>query len=1106
MSDSLIGTEYFPNVYFEEVKVFSVAGDDPTPSKSIEAKICLFDTFPGTWSKNDDFFNSLEVIITTIEHEEIFQQCQNGDLPNFMFPSRHHVIKSIAEFDKKVVTFENLNGTYTKFYYKITGLDLRVDSDPLEIKNYQKTFGLLAAAGMSKTNLSDSYNMDLKFHTSPSVEDVTILLQPGANNRGPVIGGNLITTYDNDSGETRTYSNNMLNYFTGPCRMQMVKKDGQFLFAKKSHIFYEKETQNIWNGPVHMNGDEYMAGSFHLSDAQPLLDRMSIDTNILVDNTNEEIEYQNTSTLSSGYGRFKDFHQEDILEDINRNVNNTCILDMQSMLATESYHGNLILSNDPETFREISENTNIKDIEVKRYPINNLVSMNRIGLMRVGLNLSSPTLIARSQNNHQTIKEKTLLKSPSSKFLSVNPKRITNRSLKREADENYATKDLIENSVKIGKIQQINLSLPKNLRTVNFTDYDISTAKPGRYKYQVSVTMGDEPYLYCKNLLKEAIGYHKKISNLFSVLEMKNVWKEDHYDSSFISDFYSQYGMTQDVGDSGLPKLSVTDSYKESYLTLSYDTLYRIEKLLGIKNPRSTNQYKNFLNLFLTSPEKLNILIKYYENCIDRFRRNYRLTDGEGYEKSSSKKRKDRGTIQKTIALDKEYKKEVLKPIGINFITPNTNLELTRISPSFFNTRANNEIKKFFNGTIGTNNEELMSLPESVRADFSNLEKNKYMSFSPSKIFFGGKELDTSEINPESFDAEFYKGLRIAKSLFSGESTEEEIIPNEESIEEELIDSREFLGEETKFNRAFLANVNNINKLTKIRRTFPILENRILKQNRSNLSLQSFEVSNPQSLLFKKVKTEAAKIPMQIKALSLLRTNLTKFDVSSLGFDPLSNPQTQEVFEQNYLNLGTVKVLEGFEMKNGIMNLSNPIYSEIDSRKMEMIGNKRMLCRVEKLSYDNLTAKNNNFNVFDSVFVMESENSDDSGLFIGDQEVQQTSLSPSGPQEIIQDLPVMQEAPEAVQLDLNNVLQIEIQGEITFANFRSQIITQHPNNAGPLMDYNLEQYTDTRTVPSLPDDALSLSGMNVEQVTIQNNPITNTVAEQVTTYEEPGDY
>ena len=322
-----------------------------------------------------------------------------------------------------------------------------------------------------------------------------------------------------------------------------------------------------------------------------------------------------------------------------------------------------------------------------------------------------------------------------------------------------------------------------------------------------------------------------------------------------------------------------------------------------------------------------------------------------------------------------------MKPIGINFISMNKSDGLPIINIDLFGQRANIEVKKYFPGVVNKNNKALSFLPENLRSPMANIEENKFMNFSPAKIFFGQKEVDTTEINSESFDSDFFNTLRIVKSAIqNNESTQEQddfdpaSTSNDENLEK-YIDSRDFLGDETKFNNAVINILLRKPMLIgKIRKKFKFLDNKILKASKKSISLKTFDLSQPNNIIVQKLKENPRQVPMQLKALSLLKTPMTTFDLDTIDFDPLSNPQTQEVFTQNYLNLGKVEVLEGFEMINGRLSMDRPIYKEIDAKMFNNLKDKNVLCRVVPRTFAGLTTNQETLNIHDKVFVMRSVN------------------------------------------------------------------------------------------------------------------------------------
>ena len=133
---------------------------------------------------------------------------------------------------------------------------------------------------------------------------------------------------------------------------------------------------------------------------------------------------------------------------------------------------------------------------------------------------------------------------------------------------------------------------------------------------------------------------------------------------------------------------------------------------------------------------------------------------------------------------------------------------------------------------INQNSDELSSLPKAVRESFANIEENKFMDFSPAKFFFGNEEVDTTEINPTSFNADFFNTLRVtAAALKNNESTESQdnTGPIEQSNLEKYTDSREFLGDQTNFNHlVFKTLLRKPLQVQKIRSKFRFMDNKIL--------------------------------------------------------------------------------------------------------------------------------------------------------------------------------------------------------------------------------------------------------------------------------------
>ena len=923
MSDSIVGKEYLPNVHIEKITY--------QPFENYQKAIvtvAMYDYEDQTWSLDEKFTGYLSISCVMIWKKSIIDQVNSaGTMLNELHTGQEQsVFKLKSGFTDLEESNVSIRGTtYRKFKKRFSFVI------PITIIN----LSVYSTSIIELQDLKDNENLDLSYTQVQSY-------------MGSV------------SSEKIIENNNEVTNAT---------------------IFYD-ESEIPWSGPVHrMPSGPYMAGSQH-----GVTQEENLVSETITNNKIEYLERQVSLDLSTGdemrlrlaaASQTTPYYQEEFVEDHTRNVSNTIVIDLENILISESQVAGTMYRLDRQALASIAESTNIINIEINRYPMRTARSRNRLNLVTRRADFSQPTLVARSSNNHQKVKNRILYKISPRQIISVDPEEVKIGSPNVLFDGKTITRDLIAASRKVGKVEQLNLTLPANLRAINTVDYSVKYAKAGRYRYQIKFSIKDEAMLYCQQLLKDLTQNARKLQNLYDVLIMKNVFNGDNFTNKYLQEFYSQYDINVDP-ETGLVDGSYnTPELTASYLVQAFVILLRAERLIGTA-PRA-NKLINSVNLFSTDLERILNTVTYYNSIVDRFKRTYNLSDGKSSEKSSSKSRKDRGVIEKTITLRKEYKRELFKPIGINFISMDKSDGIPFLNADLFGLRADKERKKFFPGLINRNNDALNSFPENLKTPLANLEENKFMNFSPAKIFFGQKEVDTTEINTDSFDADFFNTLRIARAAIeSNESTQEQddFDPNSTPSDEELekyIDSRDFLGDETKFNTAIL---NVLLKrpimVSKIRKKFSFLDNKILKAKRKSISLKTFDLGQPNNIIAQKLRENSRQVPMQLKALSLLKTPMTNFDLGTIDFDPLSNPQTQEVFDQNYLNLGKVEFLEGFEIVNGRMALDRPIYKEITAKMFDNLKEKNVLCRVIPRSFDNLTVSQESFNIHDKVFVMES--------------------------------------------------------------------------------------------------------------------------------------
>lgn len=953
MPDSIVGLEYLPNVHIESINYQTFEG-----YQRANVKVAVYDYEERTWSADEKFTGYFSISCFMVWQKQLIEQINSAEIPLSNVSTGQNIFKLKTGFNGMEKTMVSIRGkTYTK--YKKT-FSFVIPNSVENLSCYANSMielqDLIQNEGLDLSYSTQSYMGSLKsekiIENNSFVTNATVFRdEDGIPWSGPV------HLMDTDDGESPTIQRYMAGSEHGETPEKTLSLEVISNFSKiryynpiemPSQIYTQRETSYVAPGISNEVPQAIPSARRDFSGTAPL--------NLL---TSAELQY---------------LHQMEFIEDMNRNVSNSLVVDLASVVLSESPAASIMYRYDKEAFTRIAEATNIKHIEINRYPIRISLSANRLGMFPARPDFSQPTLIARSHNNRQKVKNKTLFQISPTEIVSVDPTTLTQNNTIKSFNGRNLTLEMLKNAPKIGKVEQLDLSLDPSLRPITFTDYSIKDAKDGRYKYRMKVSIEDQHLLYCKQLLKDLMRVQKRIQNLHDVLIIKNVYNGDEFSIEFLQEFYAQYNISVNTETGFVEGEFSTQALQESYLVKSFELLLEAEKLIG-QTPRAPRMVNN-LNLFSTDLDKISQTVRYFGLIINRFKTTYDLSDGPSFEKSSTKSRKDRGVIEKIITLREEYKRELLMPIGINYINMNTQSEgLPILSMANFDTRASKEVSKFFAGPISTSSESLSIVPENIKSAIANIEETKYLNFSPANIMFAGNEVDTTEISPQSFNADFFNNIKIASVAME---SEDDIDPSNITDEEQLekyLDSREYLGDTTKFNNIILTSLkHNPRKILKVRKKFKFLDNSILKAKKRNISLKTFDLSQPDNFVVNNLMSEPNSVPLQIKALSLLKTPVTNFDLETIEFDPISNPQTQEVFMQNYLNIGKVQALMGFEKVNGRFLMDKPIYREINLQTHEKLKNMNVLCRVVPQSLEGLGVDHQKYNIHDKVFVMHSVN------------------------------------------------------------------------------------------------------------------------------------
>ena len=929
MPDSIVGKEFLPNVHIEKITYQEIEN-----RTSVQVEIAIYDYKERTWSMDNRFTGYLSIDLVYLAKKDHIELVKQGETTlRGMFPLQTgNGALIVVPYSNLVMLDANIDNTNYKKFKKVVSIPMP--------RNYEN-LSFFANTSMDVQGLKDNEGLNLEYSEN--------------NYSGPIAGEDIIR--ENERVET-------------------------------SSVFTD-ENGAYWAGPVHQHPEKgYMEGSKHRSVPHK---NLTLDTEV----PNSKLQFLSPVVYASyepessrqvvALGGMQKparlqktpIYQQDFVQDTSGNISGTFIADLCTLSLSESRVATIIYNYNRAVFNSIASNLNIENIKINRYDMNIDTYTNQFNLKVNKIQLSKPTLIVESFNNKRKVKEKVLYKISPTEKLSVEPKNIKESSKKKVFDGTEVTKDIIQQGQKIGAIKQINLTLPKNLRAISFTDYEVKSIRGMEFGFSVDIQIKDEFLTYVKQILKDITSFSRKLESFQGLLLAKNAFDGNKFKLTFLQEYYSQYGIEISESTGTISSDIDMAKLKNIFIFEAFDRLREAEQISGLKS-RAASLLPSF-NLFSTDPDKMDKAIKYYNKVVSHFKKTYSINIEKNYDKSLTKSpRKDRPIIKKTITMPQTYKKPLIPKIGFNYISEEKTEGPKVINLNMFKKRAENETKKFFKSMPTVSTPNLKDLSEDDKKTFVNLSENMFKHFSPSRVFFGNKEIATTTLNPEGMNVEFFNDLKITREIASMAQEENHNPEDKEEQESFFTDSRNYLGEDTKFSSTLLATLRrNPNKLSKIRKTTRLLDRKILVRKKPSISLDSFDLASKNNIISKSFAKDMKQVPIQIKALSLLKTNTTNFDVGVLDFDPLANPQTDEAMKQNFLNIGKVEYLEGFEISDGIPMLNKPIFREITPKAFEELKSKNVLCQIKNTNFDSLTVDDTqNFQIFDKVFTLESSNED----------------------------------------------------------------------------------------------------------------------------------
>ena len=603
-----------------------------------------------------------------------------------------------------------------------------------------------------------------------------------------------------------------------------------------------------------------------------------------------------------------------------------------------------------------------------------------------------------------------------------------------ELDQGNISKSTFLEAKRIGEIKEINV-LGQNLRLVNFTDYEIPDLNGSefRYSYNLSVT---NPY--DEFVLGKLQGLRNAKAHLD--LYYENTLIPGNYDifrnklsNKLIVDLNEQYNiiLNSETLENISPPSVISNLKTAPWIApikvfLDCSKLLRDLSLTGMETIRA--RLLNNLNPFRASSDSILNVINLFDELETRILEYYKLDNNLDNLASASQGNINSGLQHNVFEVSADFTTIVSNRVpansGYEFIEGDNSSGLMKIDKKMFEKRIDQERQKFFNEnrTAGGN------LGLSTNPEINDLKSFSSAYFSPTRVRMGAQVLKLDKIDGDALKPEIYKELQIykgaiaARSGLASRNYSINLIENVNSIASNLgvvistpltssvgseqdiyVEAQEYIGETSKFliqDQIEKRKVEDFELQEIEDHKFEFLSsfvNNVKSNNPIITSIADLDISRKDNTILNSFKdTEGPgsvrAIPLQVKALMLSRGGQSTF-VKSIAasssketfitpeeeteVDILNNTDTENIVEENCMNIQEIQYFNGFKKVNELNDLNQIEWKILPTGVLEGIQSSNLFCRMEGYEESRLGIATNpnlaSMQIYNSFFVIAPE-------------------------------------------------------------------------------------------------------------------------------------
>jgi len=672
--------------------------------------------------------------------------------------------------------------------------------------------------------------------------------------------------------------------YLGPIKSEKVFEASRVVAL--TNVFM-RDDGTYWAGPVHDHNGRFMEGAQHKSEPHNNLRKLSI-TNTKIKDKRETIvtqRPQSASVQSLISKLFVSYSSE-------TDVNCMFMVNMKAMLLKHSKYGAFINKASEEIVDSLLNQMHFRMISIQRQRIKQ----------------SPRSLKAKSARNRvsKVFHKKNILNTQDDA-----QRRVLNKTrLERNGSFDVLPGE-IENTSdykKIADIQEMFLDYGTELRTMQFTDYEMTSKTPGDYQYKIQLQFVDP----VDKFLSTTLAIMKvDLSNLTQYLNRfrRNRMVIDLDVSETVSNYLKFYSYIYEINE-----------FSRNNLALKFTSL------IDAKSTDSNSVYK---------------FLKIYKNLYADYLTFIDLDDQKRSNKLLSIKSKEPFTSR--ITIDKTFE-EIITPsnnsLTFSYLPENDNKKTAVYTKSVFLEQADRETEDQFVDQPSYSSKRVSDL---VAASIADLQSTKTGFFGPKEFVENFKKnkirntLEGAKRLNKSLSKKTRKSSYASKIMPPGLLIQTVKPVSQDITGEKYVESDEILGPNHEF-----VSYDNVNDdynrpsvKTKTQKKFLDTFSGF-KNNRSvATTVDNIENISPM---------EAQTLPNQLKAVVNGESEATRSNFMSDQNDLLSHPTTKNLYELKNFSVKEVVYIDGFEKdKNGNLLLNKPMHKTLLLKDFEKLQ-KPTLC------------------------------------------------------------------------------------------------------------------------------------------------------------------